>query len=44
MAKTKWIVCLLGWIAFGPIGALIGFVLGTAVDEGTGRSGQFSRF
>ena len=44
MAKTKWIVCLLGWIAFGPIGALIGFVLGTAVDEGTGRSGQFSGY
>ncbi len=32
MGKTKWITGLLGWVTFGPIGALIGYFLGSAVE------------
>ncbi len=48
MGAAKWIVGFLGWVAFGPIGALVGFMLGTAVDDhidvakqirGSGNSG-----
>ena len=33
MGSTKWITGILGWVAFGPIGGLIGFLLGKAVDN-----------
>ena len=32
MGAAKWIGGLLGWVSWGPIGALIGFLLGKAVD------------
>ncbi len=50
MAKTRWIAGFLGWVTGGPIGALIGYLLGSAVDSyiemarqlpgGSGSSGQ----
>ena len=33
MGKTKWITGLLGWVTFGPIGALIGYFVGSAVES-----------
>ena len=33
MGSAKWIVVLLGWVTWGPIGALLGFLAGTAVDR-----------
>ena len=33
MGKTKWITGLLGWVTFGPIGALVGYFLGSAVES-----------
>ena len=33
MGSTKWIAGLLGWVTGGPIGALIGYFLGKAVDN-----------
>ena len=35
MAFGKWIGGYLGWSAFGPIGALIGFIVGTIFDAAT---------
>ena len=32
MGKTKWITGLLGWVTGGPIGALIGYLVGAAVE------------
>jgi DnaJ-class molecular chaperone with C-terminal Zn finger domain len=32
VSKAKWIGGFLGWVAWGPIGALIGYLLGKAVD------------
>ena len=32
MSSAKWIGGFLGWVAWGPIGALIGYLLGKAVD------------
>ena len=32
MSKAKWIGGFLGWVAWGPIGALIGYLLGKVVD------------
>ena len=40
MGKAKWIVGFLGWVAFGPIGALVGFLLGSAFDDGFDASRQ----
>jgi len=34
MGAIKWITGLLGWVAGGPIGGLIGYLLGTAFDSG----------
>ena len=51
MGSAKWIGGFLGWVAGGPIGALIGYLLGKAVEtyidyshqlpggDGTGRQG-----
>ena len=33
MGAAKWIGGILGWVAWGPIGALIGYWLGKAVDN-----------
>ena len=33
MGAGKWIGGILGWVAWGPIGALIGYFLGKAVDN-----------
>ena len=33
MSSAKWIGGFLGWVAWGPIGALIGYLLGKAVDK-----------
>ena len=33
MAKVKWIAGFLGWVSWGPIGALLGFVVGAVVDS-----------
>ena len=32
MGKAKWIAGFLGWVSFGPIGALLGFLAGTVLD------------
>ena len=32
MSAAKWIGGFLGWVAWGPIGAIIGYLLGKAVD------------
>ena len=34
MGSLKWIVGFLGWVSGGPIGALIGFLMGSMVDSG----------
>ena len=34
MGSLKWIVGFLGWVSGGPIGALIGFLLGSVVESG----------
>ena len=34
MGALKWIVGFLGWVSGGPIGALVGFLLGSFVDTG----------
>ena len=50
MGSLKWIVGFLGWVSGGPIGALVGFLLGSFVETGldamrqiTGGSGFPSR-
>ncbi len=40
MASAKWIVGFLGWAAFGPIGALLGYLVGAALDR---KIDDFSR-
>ena len=40
MGSTKWIAGFLGWAAFGPIGALVGYLLGSAVDDYIDRARQ----
>ena len=34
MGTLKWIGGLLGWVTLGPIGALLGFLLGSLTEEG----------
>lgn len=34
MGALKWIVGFLGWVSGGPIGALLGFLLGSAMESG----------
>ena len=34
MGSLKWIVGFLGWVSGGPIGALVGFLLGSFVETG----------
>ena len=33
MGKIKWIAGVIGWVAWGPIGALIGYFFGSFVDK-----------
>lgn len=33
MASTRWIAGLLGWVAYGPIGALLGYFVGSFIDK-----------
>ena len=33
MGSAKWIGGLLGWVSGGPIGALLGYFLGSAVEK-----------
>lgn len=40
MGAVKWIAGVLGWAAFGPLGALVGYFLGRAVDEYIDQSRQ----
>jgi DnaJ like chaperone protein len=37
MGAGKWIGGILGWVAFGPIGALLGFLAGSAFESFFGR-------
>jgi DnaJ like chaperone protein len=40
MGAAKWIAGFLGWAAFGPLGALVGYFLGKVVDEYIDQSRQ----
>ena len=40
MAFGKWIGGYLGWSAFGPMGGLIGFLVGAAIDMVVGQSAE----
>jgi len=40
MGAGKWIGGFLGWVAWGPIGALLGFFLGSAVDSYIDQASQ----
>ena len=40
MAFGKWIGGYLGWSAFGPLGGIIGFVVGALFDVATERNGD----
>ena len=42
MGAGKWIGSLLGWVTLGPIGALLGFWFGSAIDGYIDRAGQIS--
>ena len=33
MGSLKWIAGILGWVSGGPIGALLGYIIGSAVDR-----------
>ncbi|MBO6170227.1 MAG: TerB family tellurite resistance protein [Bacteroidales bacterium] len=40
MGSAKWLVGFLGWVSWGPIGALLGFFLGSAIDTVVDMSRQ----
>lgn len=40
MAYNKWLGGILGWSTFGPMGALIGFLIGSAIDLATNVDGD----
>ena len=42
MGSIKWIAGFLGWVMVGPIGGLIGFLLGSAADSGLGMAQRMS--
>ena len=42
MGSAKWIAGFLGWVSWGPIGALLGFVLGSVIDSALEVSRQLS--
>ena len=33
MGSANWIAGFLGWVSWGPIGALLGFVVGSVIDS-----------
>ena len=53
MGKVKWIAGFIGWVAWGPIGALIGYFFGSFVDsqidsfhqigDSSGNTGSYTR-
>ena len=51
MGSAKWIAGVLGWVAYGPIGALLGYFLGSFIEKtidsarqiGSGSSGTGQR-
>ena len=42
MGTGKWIGGFLGWVALGPLGALLGFMVGSAIDGYIERTAQHS--
>ena len=40
MAFGKWIGGYLGWSAFGPLGGILGFVIGALLDTATTQGGD----
>ena len=42
MGSIKWIAGFLGWVMVGPIGGLIGFLLGSAAESGLGMAQRMS--
>lgn len=42
MGKGKWIGGVLGWVVLGPLGALLGYLVGSAVDGYIERSSESS--
>lgn len=42
MGAGKWIGGILGWVAFGPIGALLGYIAGSVVEHAAEVSRQIS--
>lgn len=40
MGSVKWIAGFLGWVTWGPIGALLGFLAGSVIDSYIGISNQ----
>jgi len=38
MGYTKWLTGLLGWVVLGPIGGLLGFLYGMALEKGGART------
>lgn len=40
MGVTKWLLTGLGWVTIGPIGGLLGYFLGRAIEDGVARSRQ----
>lgn len=42
MVKARWIVGFLGWVAWGPIGAILGYLAGTLLEDGLEAARQIS--
>ena len=42
MIKARWIVGFLGWVAWGPIGAILGYLAGTVLEDGIDAARQIS--
>ena len=38
MSRSRWLIGFLGWVIFGPIGGLIGFLIGSAYDSFAGSA------
>ena len=43
MGLGKWIAGYLGWIVLGPVGGLLGFLVGTIIESISDKSGQQSQ-
>lgn len=42
MGSLKWITGILGWATMGPIGALIGYLFGSVIEDGVDALGKMS--